>query len=86
MAEMLLSKSPTPILKVGADGTVLYANNAANVLLDYWGIKEGEKVPQSLRHNIKRALSQENPENLEIQAGETTYAVLLHSFPEEDYV
>ena len=86
MAEMLLSKSPTPILKVGADGTVLYANKATNVLLDYWGINEGEKVPQSLRHNIKRALSQENPENLEIQAGKTTYAVLLQSFPEEDYV
>ena len=55
-------------------------------LLEYWGIKEGEKVPQSLRHSIKRVLSQENPKNLEIQAGKTTYAVVLYPFPEEDYV
>ena len=86
MAELFLSKSLTPILKVGADGTVLYANKAANVFLDYWCIKEGEKVPQSLRHNIKRALSQEKPESLEIRAGKKTYAVLLHPFPKEDCI
>jgi PAS domain S-box-containing protein len=86
MAEQFLSKNPTPILKVGEDGTVLYTNKAANVILDYWGIKEGDKVPQPLRHNIKRALSQESPENIEIQTGKTTYAVLIHPFPEEDYV
>ena len=51
-------------------------------LLEYWGIKEGEKVPQSLRHSIKRVLSQKNPKNLEIQTGETTYAVVLYPFPE----
>ncbi len=56
-AELSLG-NPNPFLKVGKEGTVLYANKAAGALLEYWGIKEGEKVPQSLRHSIKRVLSQ----------------------------
>ena len=71
---------------MGKEGTVLYTNKAAGALLEYWGIKEGEKVPQSLRHSIKRALSRKNSKNLEIQAGETTYSIVLYPFPEGDYV
>ena len=86
IAEQFLSMNPNPILRVGADGTVLYANKAAYVLLDHWGIKEGEKVPQYLNFSLNGALSQENPTNVEIQAGDNIYAVQLHPFPEEDYV
>jgi len=57
MTEQFLSKNPNPILRVGTEGTIIYANKAANVLLEYWSVKEGEKVPQSLRHSIKRVLS-----------------------------
>ena len=86
MTEQFLSKNPNPILRVETEGTIIYANKAANLLLEYWSVKEGEKVPQSLRHSIKRVLSQKNPENLEIQTGKATYSVLLYPFPEEDYV
>lgn len=71
---------------MGKEGAVLYFNKAAGALLEYWGIKEGEKVPQSLRHSIKRALLQENPKNLEIKAGKTTYFMLLYPLPGEDCV
>ncbi|MCO5382805.1 MAG: PAS domain-containing protein [Methanosarcina barkeri] len=71
---------------MGKEGTVLYINKAAGELLEYWGIKEGEKVPQSLRHSIKRVLSRNEPKNLEIQAGETTYTAVVYPFPEGDYV
>jgi hypothetical protein len=86
MVEQFVSKNPNPVLRVGKEGTVLYSNKAANVLLEYWGVKEGEKIPQSLMYSIKRSLSQENPENIEIQADKTTYSLVLYSFPEEDYV
>ncbi|HWR25073.1 MAG TPA: PAS domain S-box protein, partial [Methanosarcina sp.] len=89
MADEFISKNPNPILRVGKEGTVLYANKAANPLLEYWSTKIGEKVPQLLRHSIKRVLSQKNQKNqktLEIRAGEKTYSILLHPFPEEGYV
>jgi hypothetical protein len=86
MADEFVSKNPNPILRAGKEGTVLYANKAANPLLKYWSIKIGEKVPQLLRHSIKRVLAQKNQKTLEIKAGEKTYAILLHPFPEEGYV
>ena len=86
MVAELSPKNPNIFLKLGKDGTVLCANKAADILLEYWGIKDGEKVPQALRHNIRRALAQEGPKNLEISAGKTTYAALIYPFPEEDYV
>ncbi len=86
MTAELSPGNPNPFLKVGKEGTVLCANKAADSLLEYWGIKEGEKVPQALRHSIKRVISQAEPKNFEIQAGETTYAAVLHPFPDGDYL
>ncbi|MGB9940125.1 PAS domain-containing protein [Methanosarcina sp.] len=86
MAAELSPKNPNIFLKLGKEGTVLRANRAADALLGYWGIKEGEKVPQALRHSIRRVLAQEYPKNFEIQAGKTTYAALLYPFPTENYV
>jgi PAS domain S-box-containing protein len=82
----LSPENPNIFLRLGKKGIILCANRAADALLEYWGTKEGEKVPQALRHNIRRVLAQENPKNLEIQAGKTTYAAVLYPFPEEDYV
>ena len=86
MVTELSPKNPNIFLKLGKDGTVLCANKAADALLEYWGIKAGEKVPQALKHNIKRVLAQGDPKNLEIYAGKTTYVALLYPFPEENYV
>ncbi|WP_370273672.1 PAS domain-containing protein [Methanosarcina sp. MSH10X1] len=86
MVAELSPKNPTIFLKLGKEGTVLWANRAADALLEFWGIKKGEKAPQELRHNIRRVLAQKSPKNLEIQAGKTTYAVVIYPFPEENYV
>ncbi len=79
-------EDPNVFLKLGKEGTVLCANRAADTLLEYWGVKKGEKVPLALRHNIRRALAQKDPKNFEIQAGKITYAAVLYPFPEENYV
>ena len=86
MAEEFSPEAFNIFLRLGKEGTVLCANKAAYALLEYWGIKEGEKVPQALRHEIRRVLTQESPKNLEIQAGKTTYAAVFYPFPEENYV
>ncbi|WP_292387950.1 PAS domain-containing protein [Methanosarcina sp. UBA5] len=86
MTEKLSPEIPSIFLRLGTEGTVLCANRAAGALLEYWGIKEGEKVPQALRHSLRRVLTQEDPKNLEIQAGKATYAVVLYPFPEKEYV
>jgi hypothetical protein len=79
-------KNPKISLKMRKEGTILCANKAADALLEYWDVKEGEKVPQALIHSIRRVLAQAEPKNLEIQAGEITYAAALYPSPKEDYV
>jgi len=80
------AENPNPVLRADPNGKVLYANKAAFFLLEYWGIKEGEELPQFLRNDIKRTLSQKGPEHLEINAGKVTYSLMLHASPDGDYV
>jgi PAS domain S-box-containing protein len=79
-------ENPNPVLRVDQSGKVLYTNRAAFFLLEYWGIKEGEELPQSLRDDIKRAFLQKGPENLEINAGKVTYSLMLYAGPEGGYI
>lgn len=86
MADEFSPESPSIFLRLGKDGIVLCANKAANALLEYWSIKEGEKAPQALRHEIRRVLTQDSPKDLKIHAGKTTYDAVLYPFPEKEYV
>ena len=42
----ILAESPTPVLRVAADGTLLYANNASVPLLTLWSCRPGERLPE----------------------------------------
>ncbi len=86
MTDEFSPETPNIFLRLGKEGTVLCANKAAYALLEYWDIKEGEKVPQELRHKIRRILTQRDPKNLEIKTEKTTYDVVVYPFPEENYV
>ncbi|KKG08512.1 PAS domain-containing protein [Methanosarcina sp. 2.H.A.1B.4] len=79
------SENPNPVLRIKKNGKVLYANRAACILLEHWGIKKGEELPQSLRHGIRRILSQKKPENLEINIENATYALKLYPHSEDGY-
>jgi len=86
LLEEFVSRNPNPLLKVGKDGTVLYANRAADALLKFWGTEEGKKVPQLLRNTIEIIFSQKDPRYFETQTGEITYSMVLNPFPEGDCV
>ncbi|MCQ1536746.1 PAS domain S-box protein [Methanosarcina sp. KYL-1] len=80
------SDNPNPILRVEKDGTIIYANRAAFPLLEHWGVREKEKLPQALRHSFLRVLAQKNPEYLELTAGKRIYSATIHPLPEEGCV
>ncbi len=80
------SKNPNPVLRIGKDGKILYANRAAGPLLESWGIEEGKKAPDSIENAVLRALSLGNCEELELETEARTYLVTLYPFPGEAYV
>lgn len=80
------SENPNPVLKIDKNGKVCYANRASCFLLEYWGINEGEELPQSLNNDIKRTLSLKNPGYLEINTGNITYSLMLYACPGDYFV
>jgi len=39
------SENPSPVLRIARDGTLLYANDASEWILEEWGCRKGEAVP-----------------------------------------
>ncbi|WP_440944806.1 PAS domain-containing protein [Methanosarcina sp. T3] len=81
-----LSDDPNPFLRVEKDGSIVYANRAAFPLLQYWGVREKEKLPQALRHSVLRVLTLKSPEYLELTAGKKIYSARFSPHPEEGCV
>jgi hypothetical protein len=48
-------ENPNPVMRVGADGTLLYANPAGATLLAALGWRVGAKLPSSLRGQVMDA-------------------------------
>ena len=80
------AKNPNPVLSVEKDGTVLYSNEASKPLLYEWGAKIGEKLPSSIVDILQKVITQNNPEKIEVKAGNSTYLLSLHHLPEEECI
>ncbi len=60
------SENPNPVLRVRADGTVLFANKSAQSISSIWGGKVGGLAPQDLRDRIQSLLKR-NKKNAEFE-------------------
>src|SRR6185503_21062883 len=58
--------NPNPVLRVGQDGTLLYANAASQVVLTELRCRIGEKVPGLLGQLITDALGQGQPGEMDL--------------------
>ncbi|MDY9927178.1 PocR ligand-binding domain-containing protein [Methanosarcina sp.] len=75
-----------PVLCVAKDGTVLYSNEAGESLLREWGVEIGGKLPSTLGNIVQKVITRNNPEKMEIKAGNRVYLVVFHPFTEKECV
>ena len=75
-----------PVFSVTKDGIILYSNEAGEPLLHGWGVKIGEKLPLHLEIFVKRAISRESIEKIEVNIGKKVYFVVFHPLPEQERV
>ncbi len=80
------SENPSPVLRVAADGTVLYANPAAEPLLEAMDSGPGRPVPQAWRDRVDRLLKVGKPAIVEILHVDRVFAFQAVPVPAEDYV
>ena len=67
----------SPVLRIDEDGTVSYANPSSDILLSYWGIDRGEKVPDTYRNLAKATINTGDPQLIRVDCGDTIYDILF---------
>ena len=80
------SESPWPVMRVNQDGVVIYANKAAEPLLEHWNCERMQTVPIYWRRLVESVLAGGRPHEEELRAGDKIYSMLLAPVPDLDYV
>ncbi|MGB5830948.1 MAG: ATP-binding protein [Thiohalocapsa sp.] len=80
------SESPNPILRVGADGLIAYANAASLPLLDAWFTGPGEQLPENWIDEVRGALDEGHNREHEDDQGSQIYSLLFVPIQDLGYV
>jgi PAS domain S-box-containing protein len=84
---MFLSENPNPVLRIARDGTVLYANEASSPVLETWGIKIGQSLPEAYYERIKEALNFSKTSRFEFDCYDgRIFLVTLAPVVEQEYL
>ncbi len=84
--EEFLETSQDLVFLAGKDGKVLYANKVGDFLLEEWGLRKGDKLPQTIENLVKTSIFRGKQEELEIRIGEKVFLLVFHPFPEKGHV
>jgi diguanylate cyclase (GGDEF)-like protein len=76
--------NPNPILQIARDGTVRYANKASRVILDEWGIKLGDALPEFVHPTA--LLFSEHPGEIEVECDDRLFSLTVTKGTEADFV
>lgn len=55
--EQFLEKNQNSVMNVEMNGTVLYSNEAGELLLHEWGAEVGEKLPSSILDIVQKVIT-----------------------------
>jgi len=70
------------VMRISADGTVLYGNAAAAAMLEQWGAKAGGSAPEAWRQKVREALASTRTLVEETQCGGALLSIVLAPIPE----
>jgi PAS domain S-box-containing protein len=80
------SENPDTVLRVSSAHQILYANPASAVLLNFWGVRVGDQLPDDLRPFNREAIDNAGKVSIEVVLGEREYEIVFTAIPESDYV
>jgi|GEM_PF-599766 len=80
------SENPNPVLRIGNDNKLLYANSSAFHLLDLGAIQAGDQVCTDLQTIVTKALASKSIQEIEIKVGNQIFLLEGVPFFNEGYV
>jgi class 3 adenylate cyclase len=69
-------QNPNPVLRMAADGTLLYANASAGPIADAWGVAVGQRLPADVAAALRAAAAQSPAGSIEVVHDRRTFDVL----------
>src|SRR5271157_4667868 len=80
------AKNPNPILRISPEGNLLYANQAAFVLMEDWKLEVGKSAPEVLRGLTREVLETQTTKKGEISCGAHAFSIIIMTAPENEYI
>ena len=79
------AENPSPVLRIAADGTLLYANDASESLLEEWNCRVGQPVPEYWRQRVSEAFESRSETTVETEHAGRTYSFAIAPVGEAGY-
>ncbi|MBF0634511.1 MAG: PAS domain S-box protein, partial [Nitrospinae bacterium] len=79
-------QNPFPVLRIGADGVITYANKSSAPVLKKWGVSVGGKAPADMMASCASALASNLLSEIEVDCGDVVFSIALSPVPEIGYV
>ncbi len=79
------SENPNPVLRIARDGTLLYANDASQALLNEWNCRVGQVVGEWWRQRVSEAFESGSETTLEMGHTGRTYSFAIAPVAETGY-
>jgi PAS domain S-box-containing protein len=80
-----LDENPNPILRIDANGSIIYANKASTILLDTWNCQTGDLFPDQLCNLVLSSLKSGSKTQTEIICDRKTFSLEIIPFRESLY-
>ncbi len=71
------SENPNPVMRVAADGRLLYANRASELLLKTWEARVGEAVPEMIAEIADGVVAAGSTRELDLTVGDRTLSFMF---------
>lgn len=80
------TENPNPVMRIGRDGTILYANHASGTLLRAWKCQPGEPLPSPHDKLVQDAISSAQVQTEEVDFEDRVYLFTFTPVPARGYV
>ena len=80
------AENPSPVLRIGQDGTIIYANNPSLPLLQAWGCKIGQPLRKDWQPLISEVLASGSTREVESDCEDLIFSITFAPVPEAGYV
>jgi len=76
------SENPNPVLRITADGTILYTNDIGR---EIFGVQVGKRIPDRYLPVLEKAIASRQYASFEEKIGERYFSSVMKSIPGTDY-